>query len=141
MAPVVNVEVTREMKASAAQLWSVLDDLRRMPDWLEFAAALEEASSDGPPRGAFYTIKPKGRFEPKTHWRMTEVDPPRRQVHEADMPMLRDVNSTIEIRDGQNGGAQAYVHWHGVPSNLTGRLMRPMFQRRITQNWERSLAN
>jgi hypothetical protein len=129
------------MKATAAQLWSVLDDLRRMPDWLEFAAALEEASSDKAARGAFYTIKPRGRFEPKTHWRLTDVDPHRRQVHEADMPMLRDVNSTIEIRVRQNGGARAHVHWHGTPSNLRGRLARPMFQRRITQNWERSLAN
>jgi uncharacterized membrane protein len=139
MAAIVNVDVTREMSASADQLWSVLDDLTRLPDWLEFAAALEEVSSEHASRGAFYTVKPKGRFEPKTHWRIAAVEAPHRQVHESDMPVLRDVTSTIEIRNGQNGGAEAHVHWKGVPSNLMGRLMRPMFQRRITQNWERSL--
>jgi uncharacterized membrane protein len=139
MTAIVDVDVTREMEASTEQLWSVLNDLRRLPEWLEFAAELEEVSGSEATRGAFYTVKPRGRFEPKTHWRIAAVEPPHRQVHESDMPVMRDVTSMIEIRPGENGGVQAHVHWKGVPSNLTGRLMRPMFQRRITQNWERSL--
>ena len=31
------------------------------------------------------------------------------------------------------------MHWTGTPKGLMGRMMRPMMQKRITQNWERSL--
>ena len=141
MTAIVDVDVTREMRASSAQLWSVLNDLPRLPEWLEFASELEEVSGQEATRGAFYTVKPPGRFEPKTHWRIAAAEPPHRQVHESDMPLIRDVTSTIEIRDGDGQGTQVHVRWCGVPSTIMGKLMRPMFQRRITQNWERSLAN
>src|SRR4051812_21241276 len=140
MADAVDIDVTREMRAPAAALWAVLDDLSRLPEWLEFASALEESSGDRATAGTTYTVKPGGRFEPKTHWRIAEADPPRRQLHTSEMPMLSGVTSEIEVLDAADGGpARVHVHWRGQPSNLFGRMMRGMFQKRIQENWERSL--
>lgn len=134
----VDVQVTRQMRAPLPALWSVINDLRRLPEWLAFAAALEDVSASEATPGATYTVKPHHGYEPKTHWRVAEAEPPRRQVHTSEMPMLSGVTSTIELLDGPDG-VRADVHWRGEPANLLGRLMRPMFQRRIEAQWEQSL--
>jgi uncharacterized protein YndB with AHSA1/START domain len=137
----VDIDVTREMTAQPEQIWVVLQDLKRLPDWLEFASELPEASSDVVAVGATYTVKPGGRFEPNTHWQIAEVEPPRRQLHTSEMPMLSGVRSEIEVIDGSGGPAKVHVHWRGDPKGFMGRMMRPMFQRRIHENWEKSLEN
>jgi hypothetical protein len=135
----VDIDLTREMTASGEAIWGVLSDLRRLPEWLAFAAAVEDVSSDEAGDGATYTVKPGRAFEPKTHWRITAVEPLRRQVHSSEMPMLRGVTSTIELNAPESGPASVHVHWHGEPSNLFGRMMRGMFQRQIEGNWKKSL--
>ncbi len=86
-------------------------------------------------------MKPGGAFEPKTHWKIVTVEDRRRQVHASEMPMLSGVTSTLELQGGDGGGgpASVHVHWHGTPSNLIGRMMRGMFQKRIEENWRKSL--
>jgi uncharacterized protein YndB with AHSA1/START domain len=135
----VDIDVTREMSAPPEAIWAVLHDLKRLPDWLEFASSLPEASSDVAAVGTTYSVKPGGRFEPTTHWQITEVEAPRRQLHTSEMPMLSGVTSALELVAREGGTAQLHVHWRGEPANLVGRMMRPMFQRRIQENWERSL--
>ena len=139
MAQPVDIDLTREMTAPPEAVWAVLGDLRRLPEWLAFAAAVEDVSGDEAAEGATYTVKPGRAFEPKTHWRITAVEAPRRQVHTSEMPMLRDVTSTIELQTPADGPASVRVHWHGEPSNLFGRMMRGMFQRQIEENWRKSL--
>jgi hypothetical protein len=139
MSRAVDVDVDRDMKASAPAIWIVLEDLQRLPEWLAFAASLPERSGDRVEAGATYTVKPEHGYEPQTHWRVAAVED-RRQVHESEMPMISGVTSTIEVLEGADGRARAHVHWRGEPSTFMGRLMRPMFQRQITRNWERSLA-
>ncbi len=53
--------------------------------------------------------------------------------------MLSGARSEIDLRDSGDGGTEASVHWRATPKGLPGRLMRGMFQKRITENWERSL--
>jgi uncharacterized protein YndB with AHSA1/START domain len=139
MADAVDIDYTREMRAPPGQIWAILSDLSRLPDWLEFASKLEERSGDEVAVGTTYTVKPGGRFEPTTHWKVTEVDPGRRQLHTSEMPVISGVKSEIELLD--NGTTRVHVHWRGQPKGLMGRMMRPMFQKRIQQNWERSLEN
>lgn len=88
--------------------------------------------------GATYTVKPAHGYEPETHWRVTAVEG-RRQVHQSEMPMIAGVTSTIELLENADGTVRAHVHWRGEPSTFMGWLMRPMFQSRITKNWETSL--
>jgi hypothetical protein len=134
----VDIDLTRDMSAPADAIWTVLSDLRRLPDWLAFAAAVEDVSGDSAEPGATYTVKPRRAFEPKTHWKIDTVEE-RRQVHTSEMPMLSGVTSTIEVVDA--APAKVHVHWRGDPSNLFGRMMRGMFQRQIQANWEKSLED
>jgi uncharacterized protein YndB with AHSA1/START domain len=140
MAQPVDIDLTREMTSSADAVWTVLSDLKRLPEWLAFAGSLEDVSSDAAVEGATYTVKPSRAFEPKTKWRIASVDERRRQVHTSEMPMLSGVTSTIELSAPDSGGpASVRVHWHGEPSNFFGRMMRGMFQRQIEENWRKSL--
>lgn len=139
MAEAIDVHVARPLHATAVAVWAVLSDLSRLADWLEFAAALEDASGPEVVEGATYTVKPRGRMEPKTRWRVTAVEPYRRQVHESEMPMFAGVRSTIELAEASDGVAQVSVRWRGEPKNLAGRIMRPVFTKQITGNWARSL--
>jgi uncharacterized protein YndB with AHSA1/START domain len=137
MPSAIDVDVSRQIKASPDAVWAVLDDLNRLPEWLEFASSVEDVSGPAQP-GATYTVKPPRSYEPTTHWTVAEAEPPSRQLHTSEMPVVSGVRSLLEVR-AQDGGSTVRVHWTGTPKGLMGRMMRPMMQKRITQNWERSL--
>jgi hypothetical protein len=54
------------------------------------------------------------------------------------MPVVSGVRSQLEV-SAADGGSNVRVHWTGTPKGVMGKLMRPMMQKRITRNWERSL--
>jgi uncharacterized membrane protein len=137
MPSAIDVDVSRQIKASPDAVWAVLDDLNRLPEWLEFASSVEDVSGPAQP-GATYTVKPPRSYEPTTHWTVAEAELPSRQLHTSEMPVVSGVRSLLEVR-AQDGGSTVRVHWTGTPKGLMGRMMRPMMQKRITQNWERSL--
>jgi uncharacterized membrane protein len=137
MADEIDVDVSRRMSASADAVWAVLADLNRLPEWLAFASSVQDVSGPAEP-GAKYTVKPQRSYEPTTHWTVAEAEPPSRQLHTSEMPVVSGVRSLLEVTDAP-GGATVRVHWTGTPKGLMGRMMRPMMQKRITQNWERSL--
>jgi polyketide cyclase/dehydrase/lipid transport protein len=137
MPKTIDVDVSRTMSASPEAVWSVIADLQRLPDWLQFASAVEDVSGPAQP-GATYTVKPHKSYEPTTRWIVTESDPPTRQLHTSEMPVVSGVRSLLEVSDA-GAGSTVHVHWTGTPKGIMGRLMRPMMQKRITENWERSL--
>jgi hypothetical protein len=134
---VIDVDVSRKMTAPPEAVWAVLADLNRLPEWLEFASSVEDVSGPAEP-GATYTVKPNRSYEPTTHWTVSESTPPSHQLHVSEMPVVSGVRSQLEVSDGP-GGATVRVHWTGTPKGLMGRLMGGTMQKRITQNWERSL--
>jgi uncharacterized protein YndB with AHSA1/START domain len=85
----IDVDVSRSIAASPEAVWAVLADLNRLPEWLEFADAVDAVSGPAEP-GATYTVKPHKSYEPTTHCVM-------------------------------------------------GKVMSATMQKRITQNWQRSL--
>ena len=139
MADSVDIRVEREMQAPAAAVWGVLSDLARLPEWLEFVSELSERSGDEVVEGATYKVKPPHFYEPRTSWRVATVEAPHRQVHTSKMPMLRDVSSEIAVEEAGDR-ARVRVHWQGEPANFMGRMMRGMFTKQVTAQWERSLA-
>jgi uncharacterized protein YndB with AHSA1/START domain len=137
MANEIDVDVSRRTKASPDAVWAVIADLNRLPEWLQFAKTVEDVSGPAQP-GATYTVKPHKSYEPTTRWTVTESEPPSRQLHTSEMPVVSGVRSLLEVTDS-DGGATVHVHWTGTPKGVMGKLMRPMMQKRITQTWERSL--
>jgi hypothetical protein len=138
MANLIDVDVSRRISASPDAVWAVIGDLNRLPEWLEFAAAMEDVSGPAQP-GATYTVKPHKSYEPTTRWTVTEAEAPLHQLHTSEMPVVTGVRSQLEL-SAADGGTDVRVHWTGTPKGVMGKLMRSMMQKRITQNWERSLA-
>jgi uncharacterized membrane protein len=138
MSRTIDVDVSRGMTADPAAIWAVLEDLNRLPEWLQFASSVQDVSGPAQP-GARYTVKPPRSYEPTTHWVVTEVEAPRRQLHTSEMPIVAGVRSELRL-DDDGGDPTVRVHWSGTPKGLMGKLMRGTMQKRITQNWERSLA-
>jgi uncharacterized protein YndB with AHSA1/START domain len=133
----IDVDVTRRMQVSAEQVWAVLEDLNRLPEWLEFASAVEDVSGPGQ-TGATYTVKPPRPYEPTSHWTVAEADPPHRQLHTTEMPIVSGVRSELTIT-ASGDDTTVRVHWTGTPKGLLGKVMGGMMQKRITENWQRSL--
>ena len=77
-------------------------------------------------------------YEPTTHWVVAEADAPRRQLHTCEMPIVSGVRSELTLTPG-DGGVTVRARWPGTPKGLMGRMMAGSMQKRITQNWERSL--
>jgi uncharacterized protein YndB with AHSA1/START domain len=137
MAKTIDVDVTRQINAPADALWAVTADLNRLPEWLAFAAAVQDVS--GPVEaGATYTVKPHRPYEPTTHWVVAEAEPPRRQLHTSEMPVVSGVRSELTLTPG-DGGVNVRARWTGTPKGVMGKMMAGMMQKRITENWERSL--
>ena len=73
--------MTDEYNASPQQVWALLCDVKRFPEWVEFVERMVEA-----PDGAMevgYSWRTYGGIPPfkfEMQWRVTESDPPRRQV-------------------------------------------------------------
>jgi hypothetical protein len=137
MAQPIDVDVSRQMGVSADSVWGVLSDLDRLPEWLAFAASVQDVSGPAAP-GATYTVKPHRGYEPTTHWTVTEAEAPSHQLHTSEMPIVRGVRSELQLTPA-DGGVLVRAHWTGTPKGLMGRLMRGTMQKRITENWERSL--
>lgn len=133
----IDVDVSRRMNATAEAVWSVIDDLNRIPEWLAFASAVESVS--GPAHaGGTYTVKPPRAYEPTTHWTVAEAEQPFRQLHTSEMPVVSGVRSELTITPSGEG-VIVRVHWSGTPKGALGRIMSRMMQKRIAENWERSL--
>lgn len=137
MPSTIDVDVSRAIAASPEAIWEVLADLNRLPEWLEFAAAVEAVSGPAEP-GATYSVKPHKSYEPTTRWQVAEVEAPVRQLHISEMPVISGVRSELQLTRSSNG-ATVRVHWTGTPKGLMGKMMSATMQKRITQNWQRSL--
>ena len=136
MANQIDVDVSRRVNASPDAVWAVVADLDRLPDWNQFAAAVEDVSGPAQP-GATYTVKPHKPYEPTTHWTVTEPSLRRASCTPARCRRQRRALA-LEV-SAADGGSNVRVHWTGTPKGVMGKLMRSMMQKRITQNWERSL--
>jgi hypothetical protein len=54
------------------------------------------------------------------------------------MPVVSGVRSELTITPS-GGDVIVRVHWTGTPKGVLGKIMSGMMQKRITENWERSL--
>jgi uncharacterized membrane protein len=137
MPKTIDVDVSRQMNVSQDAVWSVLADLNRLPEWLEFASSVQDVSGPAQP-GATYAVKPPKSYEPTTHWTIAEAQAPKHQLHTSEMPVVSGVRSDVELTS-TGDGVTVRVHWTGTPKGIMGKLMSGTMQKRITQNWERSL--
>lgn len=79
------IVVTSVVPGPPERAWSAMCDTSRYAQWVEGTIAVTR--TDGPARlGSTYDelTRISGPWKASTHWRITEFDPPRRQVHAGD---------------------------------------------------------
>jgi uncharacterized protein YndB with AHSA1/START domain len=87
------------IQAPPERVWEIACDTRRYAEWVE--STLRVTDTDGPARmGATMeeVTRIAGPWKSVTRWRVTEFDPPRRQVHEGDgVATAREMAVVIEL--------------------------------------------
>ncbi|HYB46860.1 MAG TPA: SRPBCC family protein [Streptosporangiaceae bacterium] len=102
------IEVTASAVTAAppAQLWELVCDTSRNPEWVEATAAVPR--TDGPARlGSTYDeINPiMGPWRARTRWTVIEFDPRHRQVHRSeDVPFASESLVIIDVAPSGHGG-------------------------------------
>jgi carbon monoxide dehydrogenase subunit G len=93
------VSATTPVAATPEQAWEVLSDTARYAEWVE--GTIEVTRTDGPtaPGSTYDEINPVlGPWKAKTHWTVTEFDPPRLQVHSAEgIPGANSFEVVMEV--------------------------------------------
>lgn len=93
------------IKAPPERVWEIACDTSRYPDWVE--GTIRMIHTDAPTLwGATYeeVTRIAGPWKSVTRWRVTEFDPPRRQVHEGEgICTAKDVAVIIELAPTSHG--------------------------------------
>ena len=79
---VLQIEMMDEIKATPEQVWTLLSDAKRYPEWVAFTDRMLETPEGA--MGVGSTYREYGGVPPyksESAWRVTEFDAPRRQVH------------------------------------------------------------
>ena len=95
---------TRTIDAPVEEVFDRMADYERYPDWVAIVEEARLVSGDRIEVGAEY--EEVSYFGPKrsvSTWRVTEFDPPTRQVHEGNLP-FGPITLTIETRPDGDGG-------------------------------------
>ena len=140
MPTLTSIVASAVIPAPPDRVWEIACDTSRYPEWVE--NTLRVIRTDGPTRpGATYEELSRiaGPWKSVTRWRVTEFDPPRRQVHEGDgvstakgmaviielSPAGQDTNFTLTVR---------YTPRFGPAGSLIDRAVRGS----ITRSQQRS---
>jgi len=121
------------------RVWEITCDTSRYPEWVE--NTLRMIRTDGPTRpGATYEELSRiaGPWKSVTRWRVTEFDPPRRQVHEGEgvstakgmaviielSPAGQDTNFTLTVRYTPRFGPAGALIDRAVRGSITRSQQR-----------------
>lgn len=96
------VQSTVRVEASPEEVWEILIDVDRWPDWVAFTDEVTYVSEGPFGEGTVYRERSgPGPLKSESEWRVTEFDPPRRTVHRGDIGILQPI-LTLEL-DPANG--------------------------------------
>jgi len=79
----IEIVVAGELAAPPEAVWALICDLRRVPEWVDATVAMTRLHQPIAARGVTYSERTRimGPLMATTHWEITELEPPRRQVH------------------------------------------------------------
>ena len=139
------IEVTASAVTAAppAQLWELVCDSGRYPEWAAGTAAVTR--SDGPThQGSTYEeINPiMGPWRVKTRWTVIEFDPPHRQVHRSEnVPFAREFLVITDLVPS-GAGSQVTVTVRASPSlGVLGTGVLGLLKSKQRKDNERSVRN
>jgi carbon monoxide dehydrogenase subunit G len=139
----IDVTASAVVAAPPEQVWELLSDSSRYAEWVEGTDAVTR--SDGPTRpGATYDeVNPiLGPWKAKTHWTVTEHEPPRRQVHTGTgIPLSSEFQVTMEVVP-QEGASEVRMSLRGKPAmGPVGAAFAALMKGQVDRENRKSVEN
>ena len=139
------VSAATRIAAPVEKVWGLLDDFRRMPEYVHFVREVFDYTEPPVGVGSRYSERSKpGPVESVSHWVVTQVEPLRRQVHETKMPDIEAVLTVSMEPDGEGGTRYAQsTEFRLLPkARPIGWLLETLVMRRRMQaHMEKIVAN
>jgi len=138
-----HIERSIDIEASPDDVFKVLTDLDRLPDWSTITVSTHDAPSGDLKAGDTFrqTLRVLGRTI-DCDWRVTEADPPNRIAYEATAAGGAHLRMAQQVRgDGDRSRVELDLDYE-LPGGFVGELVdRAYVERRNEREAEHSLHN
>ena len=114
-------DTTIDVNASAADIWSVMRDVERWPEWTESITKVERLDAGEFGVGSRARIKQPGM--PSVVWEVTELTAERSFTWVASSPGMKTVATHVLTETGAGTTVALSLDQTGALSGLVGRLM------------------
>jgi uncharacterized protein YndB with AHSA1/START domain len=128
--------------APAERVWELMCDTSRYAHW--GAQTLEITRVDGPiEMGSTYDERVPfiGPWKAVLHWRVSELDPPRRQVHTGEVWYARKLVSEMECAPAKDGTCFTMTLRATPRLGPLGGLLERALAASVQRNWDRTVEN
>ena len=130
------------LAAPAERVWELMCDTSRYADW--GALTLEIPRSDGPAEmGSTYDERVPfiGPWKAVVHWRVSEFESPRRQVHTGHVWYARELVSEMECSPGEEGTTFTMTLRATPRLGPLGGMLERALAGSVQRNWDRTVEN
>lgn len=129
------VEIHRHIEAPPAQVWSLISDVHRVPEWATMTEELLETSANPIQEGTIYRERSKiGPYVSESEWKVAAFKPLDTQVHVCDEPAFR-ARLTMAVEEEDGGTSLDFrAEYELIPSfRPLGWLLEKLFAARLTE--------
>lgn len=143
----IQVEDKIEIRAPASLVWGILTRPDRYAEWVSNTDAVNKVTDEEVVEGTTYEESNKilARWRNRSTWRVAELEPERRIVHEAeDLPMANAMRVVSTLEPSEDGEKVTCTHAWDFDSKLgpAAKAFTPVVRRDIEATLEnlKSLA-
>jgi len=121
---------TASVSAAPERVWDLLCDTARYSEWVAGTEAVTRSDGPARPGSTYDEVNPiLGPWKARSHWTVTEFDPPRRQVHRGGgLPLTSSFEVVMEVAALGKSASEITIALRGTAPGLLGdvfvRLMR-----------------
>jgi uncharacterized membrane protein len=136
------IRKSTDVNASPEDVFAVLGDLDRLPDWSTITIATHDAPEQPLSKGDTFrqTLRILGRHL-ETDWTVTELDRPRHVAYEAKGPVGATLRMAQTVESSSSGSRVSFEVDYELPGGAVGGLAAPVIERRNEREVEHSLHN
>ncbi|MDX1684448.1 MAG: SRPBCC family protein [Saprospiraceae bacterium] len=138
------VKIEKEIKASPQEVWDIISDIEKAPDWVEVMNSLVDTTDNPVKKGTVYKERSKvGPKESVTTWRVTKFVAPQIQIHECNEPDFK-AHLTMKLEPTHGGTKLTHITKYELMPNLRplGWLLETLFVKSaMIKNLNKSVDN
>ena len=137
-----HIERTITIDVAPEDVFRVLTDLDRLPDWSTITVSTHGAPGQPISHGDTFhqTLRLFGR-ELETDWTVTELERPRHVAYEANGPAGARLRMAQSVEAAGGGAQVTFEIDYELPGGAVGGLASPIIERRSEREVEHSLQN